>query len=563
MGRRSSPLIADGVACDPCDPQCFVSVDRPRESDIDDADSANVDYNPDQGGVTLVPAIATDRTVATMDVCGDGVVDSTEECDDLGRQSGDGCDFNCLLEPGYTCTAGMPCTPTVCGDGVAEGTEECDDGNLQIGDGCTPFCEREPDCSGGTCTPQCGDGQVFPGEACDDGNGADGDGCSRTCALEPGFTCTVVTMTPPDFVDLPIVYRDFRASHPDMQRSICGLRPGLVEATWGPDRKPVPVTPPINNCFQDAASFSEWYNDGPSSLTFAETLRVDRQADGTYVFDSNSFFPLDGRGWTTLGDPEPSGHNFYFTSGVRFWFQYDPEQELTFRGDDDVWVFINGRLAVDIGGVHPPRAGSVTLDATNEAALGLTPGGLYEAAVFQAERHTSQSNYRLTLGGFFFGQTACESVCGDAILTRDEVCDDGTNDGSPGTCVPGCDGYAPEFINGGHYEQEFDSNCTAPAVTLWESLSWETETPADSTIVLLVSAAEAQGELDSAAPVAIPISGPGITGAADLGGLFQAAGIRPSQRFLRVRAELTPTSDRRASPVLFSVSAQYDCVVVD
>ena len=65
----------------------------------------------------------------------------------------------------------------VCGDSVVEGSEQCDDGNLAAGDGCSASCTREP---------RCGDAIVDGNEECDDGNTAGGDGCSATCALECG-----------------------------------------------------------------------------------------------------------------------------------------------------------------------------------------------------------------------------------------------------------------------------------------------------------------------------------------------------------------------------------------
>jgi len=98
----------------------------------------------------------------------------------------------------------------------------------------------------------------------------------------------------------------------------------------------------------------------------------------------------------------------HFTSEVRFWFVYQAgaAQVLSFTGDDDVWVFINRRLAVDLGGIHTPLDGSVNLDLM-AVDLALVDGGLYEIVVFQAERQTYGSSYRLTLGGINPAPSQC------------------------------------------------------------------------------------------------------------------------------------------------------------
>lgn len=69
----------------------------------------------------------------------------------------------------------------VCGNGVQEVGETCDDGNLLNNDGCSSLCQIEiPP----TPTPECGNGIQETGEACDDGNLLTGDGCSSLCQVE-------------------------------------------------------------------------------------------------------------------------------------------------------------------------------------------------------------------------------------------------------------------------------------------------------------------------------------------------------------------------------------------
>ena len=71
-------------------------------------------------------------------------------------------------------------------------------------------------------------------------------------------------------------------------------------------------------------------------------------------------------------------------------FEYVPGQYFDFLGDDDVWVFINNKLVVDIGGQHAQVRGAVNLDT-----LGLKEGETYPFHIFYAERHTSSSNFRM------------------------------------------------------------------------------------------------------------------------------------------------------------------------
>jgi fibro-slime domain-containing protein len=135
-------------------------------------------------------------------------------------------------------------------------------------------------------------------------------------------------------------------------------------------------------------------------------------------------------------------HNFNFTTEVRWWFRYDATatMRLDFTGDDDVWVFVNGTLAVDLGGWHTPMDGSVTISSATAAKYALTNGSVYQIGIFHAERQDEGSTFKLTLSGFGLEASQCVPKCGDGVVTVTEECDAGAanSDGDCGACRTNC-----------------------------------------------------------------------------------------------------------------------------
>ncbi|WP_445453726.1 DUF4215 domain-containing protein [Flavobacterium sp. 25HG05S-40] len=181
----------------------------------------------DDGNVANNDGCESDCTVTpVISICGNGILESGEACDDGNIANNDGCESDCtvtpvisicgngILESGEACDDGnvanndgceSDCTVTpvisICGNGILESGEACDDGNVANNDGCESDCTVTPAIS------ICGNGILESGEACDDGNVANNDGCQSDCTLAP-----LSLEKPNDFLNsivmFPMPFRD-------------------------------------------------------------------------------------------------------------------------------------------------------------------------------------------------------------------------------------------------------------------------------------------------------------------------------------------------------------------
>ncbi len=282
-----------------------------------------------------------------------------------------------LCKDGFWQTCIVPATQRSCSNTCGEGEQQCiDDAWLPC---LVPVAQRP-------CVSVCGSGT----QACVDGAWQ---ACDAPPPSPPVLTATI---------------RDFLPTQPDFAPCMLdcgpgGVDPNIVEASLGPDGTPVYAAFPATPSTHGQDSFDQWYHDvtgvnepiPPYPYTLPFTAASD--GSGTFVYDNEAFFPVDGMFFCAQCDEgsfqrdnrsfcgQCASHNYWFTAQIHSQILYTGGETYAFSSDDDLWVFINGHLAVDLGGVHPALDGSVSLDDV-AGALGLAKGETFPLDLFYADR---------------------------------------------------------------------------------------------------------------------------------------------------------------------------------
>ncbi len=171
--------------------------------------------------------------------------------------------------------------------------------------------------------------------------------------------------------------------------------------------------------------FYKWYHDWPddgsqnsgSNMSATIPLELKHDGNGKYTFEDMTFYPIDnmlygaiyghsGMNFEEAADQEVGEwHNFHFTSELHCDLFYDPSGDTKFfsvnGSDDDMWIFINNKLVIDIGGCHSEEYRKLELDGVNAKVYRPQEGGEWSTCNPDSDQGCTWVQYGDTIEGLF------------------------------------------------------------------------------------------------------------------------------------------------------------------